>query len=441
MSKKVYFITSVVPGADIHIGFAKAIEIFCKKNKAELKLIPTKNTVHKDDSIPEELEGLSNLVRSGFRLNSKIRIDNVLIDPASPDPVIGLSRQSQKDGSFIFGSAKQRLKLVPNGSNVKLPHALMSPGAITLPYYKDTKHGRIAKCDHVIGGLVVEIGDNVIYQYRQVQADKDGAFIDLGIEYSEKGTKKIKTEAVIPGDIHPGETDPNVTKAIKEVLALLKPKYTVVHDFFNGKSVNRHEKDRKASRAKLGPYISLEYELQVCLDSLKELADASNEVLIVRSNHDIWIDTYIEDARYIDDPINYKIGHQLAIAKHDGQMPFEAGVRMLDKKKELKNVRFLRLEDDIRVTPKKIQLAAHGHQGANGSKGTTTVIERTYGNSVTGHTHTPEILRGAWVVGTSTFLNLPYNEGGASSWLQTMGVVYYNGSRQLINVINGKWSV
>ena len=67
------------------------------------------------------------------------------------------------------------------------------------------------------------------------------------------------------------------------------------------------------------------------------------------------------------------------------------------------------------------------------------LAENAYGLSVTGHAHTPEILRGAWQVGTTSKLNLDYTKGSPSSWFQTACLVYPNGSRQLISVVDGKW--
>ena len=43
-----------------------------------------------------------------------------------------------------------------------------------------------------MGAIIVEIVDDKRYHFRQVQADKDGSFIDLGVQYSGKKQKKIK---------------------------------------------------------------------------------------------------------------------------------------------------------------------------------------------------------------------------------------------------------
>lgn len=56
--------------------------------------------------------------------------------------------------------------------------------------------------------------------------------------------------------------------------------------------------------------------------------------------------------------------------------------------------------------------------------------------SLTGNS--PGVIEGAYQVGVSTDLNLSYNQG-PSSWLNTHCIIYPNGSRTLVNIINGKW--
>lgn len=58
--------------------------------------------------------------------------------------------------------------------------------------------------------------------------------------------------------------------------------------------------------------------------------------------------------------------------------------------------------------------------------------------SLTHNSHSPGIEQGAYQTGTSTYLTLEYTSG-PSSWLQTHCVVYANGKRALLSVINGKW--
>ena len=85
-----------------------------------------------------------------------------------------------------------------------------------------------------------------------------------------------------------------------------------------------------------------------------------------------------------------------------------------------------------------IELGQHGDLGLNGSRGSLSQSEKAYGDCVVGHSHHSNIMRGAWRVGTSTKLKLDYNRG-PSSWNQSHCLVYFDGSRQLINIIDSKW--
>ena len=65
-------------------------------------------------------------------------------------------------------------------------------------------------------------------------------------------------------------------------------------------------------------------------------------------------------------------------------------------------------------------------------------IEECYGASNVGHNHSAAIFRSVFRVGTSTKLQLSYNDG-PSAWTQTHLIQHKDGSRQLIHVINGEW--
>lgn len=432
-----YFITSAVPGAALNVKFLKSIKNYCKRRSAKLLIIPTlpvmKGDAEFDPRIPQ-----SAIVMGDLALNEKIRIDAIQINPQQVDPVTGLARNSQTDGSFIFASPKQRLKLVAN-SNIKLPHALMTPGAVTLPTsYRDNRAGRIATMDHINGGLIVEIVDSKEYHFRQVQADADGSFIDLGVKFHADGkSTKAETEAVVGGDLHCGETDPDAERVLVDLIKILKPKYTILHDVLNGHSVPHHDKDMSITRAIKAQEqkTSIESEVKELALKLKMFGSISRSLVIVRSNHDEWIDQYLEGVDYRKDSINHIFALELALAMARGSIPLEYGVK---KFANIPNIKWLRRDEDLKLTPKKIQMGAHGDKGSNGARGSTNSMELAHAKSISGHTHTPEILRGAWVVGTTSILNPPYLKG-ASSWLHTHCILYSNGSRQMINCVYKKW--
>jgi hypothetical protein len=430
---KRYVITTAVPGAELNRPFYNSLVKYCKLNKAKLLIIPS-TPIYKKDELDPEIPIKSLVLKETF-LNSKIRISDIPVNPQAVDPVTGLTRHSQTDGSFIFASPKQRLKIVAN-SNTKLPHALMTPGAVTHPYYRPTRVGMIASGDHVNGALIVEVEDNVLFHYRQVQADKYGAFIDIGIEY---GTvrRRAQTEAIIPGDLHVGSTDPDVEAVFTELSKELSPRYFIAHDIADMISINPHVWGKKIARGKIASFISLEQELKMIASKYKEYSKLADEVIDVFSNHTEFLNRWLEAGEYLNDPTNLVIGLELAWVKAQGKDPYEYAMR---KYQDLPKVRFLQADDDFKISAKKVQCGAHGHLGPNGSRGSLAGMERSYARSITGHSHTPEILREAVAVGTSTYLKLDYAKG-PSSWMQTMCILYKNGSRQLINVIGGEYRI
>jgi hypothetical protein len=88
---------------------------------------------------------------------------------------------------------------------------------------------------------------------------------------------------------------------------------------------------------------------------------------------------------------------------------------------------------------KGIQMDLHGDKGPNGARGSIKNLRRVGCRVMIGHSHSPGFNEGAMQVGTSSRLQLEYNHGGVSGWLHTHGVVYANGKRQLITIINGKY--
>lgn len=428
---KKYVISTLITGNNSNDKFLASLKFYCNKHNATLLLIPTNI-----DKLNDKQKNNSSIIKSSVNLNRNLMLSVLPLNPEQVDPITGLDRLTSIHKSVIYGSPKQRLKSVANPSET-LPRVIMTPGSVSHPSTKNTKRALIANRDHVYGAIVVEVNKHY-YNFRQVQADRHGSFIDLGVEYSNNSTKKAALEALIPGDYHAGFTDPKVKSIILSVMKKYSPKYLILHDFFDGISINHHIEHKYITRARLNQLNNLENELKFAAKELKELSTKVKNVSIVKSNHDEFLDRWLEEGKYVQDPTNHIIGLELALAKAMGQDPLAYGIGKFNK--SLNNVEFLKTDSSKKVTNKKIELASHGHRGANGSRGSSGNLEKCYQNIVYGHSHSPEILRNAWVVGTSTYLRLNYNTG-PSSWMQTMCLVYANGSRQLINVIDGKATI
>jgi hypothetical protein len=440
-----FVITTAVAGCSVNDNFYDSIKTYCEKNNAKLLILVATDPAHTrqtewgtvDSRLRKEA-----IVLEDTKLNSNVFLSTIKLSAKHIDPTTGLGRIGQRNGTFVYASPKQRLKAVPT-SNTTMPHFMMTTGAITDPDYDSREYmskrtAYIAENDHVLGALIVEIEDDKIYHFRQIQSNSYGYFYDLGIEYTPEGSSKSRPEAFVLGDWHAGETDPSARKSWFDVSKETKPKRIILHDAFDGLSINHHESHNKILKAKRAEdgQLCLKEELKILARDLDDIAEITDEVVVVKSNHDQFLERYLQEAKYIYDPQNHKLSLQLSLLMLDGKDPLKEHINSLLKPETLKKVRWLAIDEDYIIDG--IQCGAHGHLGSNGARGSLRSMEASYGNSVSGHSHTPEILRGAWCVGTSSKLKLEYNKG-ASSWLHSSCLVYEGGSRQLINSIEGKW--
>jgi hypothetical protein len=243
------------------------------------------------------------------------------------------------------------------------------------------------------------------------------------------------------GDYHAGEHDETAIKAWEEIIDTLGVDEVFFHDLFNGKSINHHEEHNIVLRARNSAkgLLSLENELLVTGKEVDRILSHKSvkRGVVVKSNHDEFLQRWVEQGKFKYDPLNFKAGCVLATmaVQYDSNI-LKEGLNYWGQIKNKDKVVFLDRDEDYKIAG--IELGAHGDKGPNGSRGSKASIENAYGKAVVGHSHTPGILRGVYQVGTSSQFDLGYNQG-ASSWMHTSCLVYSNGQRQLINSIGGKW--
>lgn len=454
-------ITTAVTGCKVHRPSLDSVKVYCEANDAALLILIASDPAHNMDkgdksadkdkkfgTIDKVLAG-EHLVLRDTAINNNLRIDTLKTSAKMIDPSTGMARLGQRNGSLIIASPKQRQKPIAV-SNFKLPHIIMTTGAITesdytTDSYMSERLAKIAEHDHQLGAIIVEIEDDEVFHFRQVQFDDNGCFYDIAGDqasmYTPDGTiKAASAAALVLGDWHSGETDPVVAEAWKELATIIKPNHIVIHDGFNGMSINHHEEDNYVLRAQraLNKQLSLEKELKAFASDIDMLSPfAKKSVVIVKSNHDDFLNRYLKSGKYVEDPLNHYLSLKLAISMLEGLDPLQYAIEEVIGLDPATKVRWLKRSEDFKIA--RIQLGAHGDKGPNGAKGNLASMEASYGQSITGHSHTAEILRGAWSVGTSSYLKLSYNEDSPSSWMNTSCILWPNGQRQLINVIAGNF--
>jgi hypothetical protein len=437
-----YVPTATGSVAEMHENLVRGFDRYCKDNGAELIILEMAGKDAGETIMHESVASRDELFSGNRKLNSNIRIRDIVVPPQNVDPTTGKLRLAQRDTTLVYAHTKQRFRAVPS-SNSKLPRLLITTGAVTTPNYNRSNHrGDMAFRDHTYGAAVVEVIDNSCYNVRFLRAQGDGKFVDFGFKYDgDRKPKKCGVEALVPGDIHAVDVDPDTMAATFEMIDFLDPKMVILHDLFDGRSINPFEKDNLISKARdfERGRLSLEEELKTTYQVLRDFArevGKRKKVYVVASNHPYFIDRYLESGDYLKDPWNFRIASYLASKKLDGVDPLKAGLERMGTIPS--NVTFLGLRDDLKVWG--YQLASHGHKGLSGSKkSSATSREIAHGKSITGHTHTPEILRDTCIVGTSSRLDMEYTDGSASSWMAANAVLYEGGTIQLIPIIRGKW--
>lgn len=441
MVKSNFIVTGAQYAARPNQNFLRSLESLATDRNAQILILPLQGkTIHEqyEVGLHDVLEAYP-VVGGKYKLNNKIRIGDFEVRPNQRNPLTGLSGFAQTDVSMIIPSPKQHLEIIPN-SNMKLPKALMSTGVVTMPNYREHfRINKIAKDEHTYGAIFVEIVDGTNFHYRPLQAGQNGKFHDLGRKYDgEKDPEPGRLEALVLGDLHVGDTDIQAYEASMDQIATYAPSRVVLHDFFNGHSVNHHiEKDAitRAQYASRGRE-SLEAELVLGAKTLDEIVDASNgaQILIVASNHHDFLRRYLTEGKFMNDPENTRIGAKLLADAIDGVDPVQAGLAMFTTIPD--NVHFLTRNDDYKV--RGWNLSNHGDMGGNGAKGSPRQFAKMYGKSIVGHRHTPFIWRDIYGVGTNTELRLDYTRG-PSGWMHTNAFLYPDSKVQLVNTIAGDY--
>ena len=443
VSKKKYFIvSSFVCGAKVNKKFLSNLRALAKHNNGEILLIPLLDNKNNSDKFFDNELVDHCIIVDEVDLNSNLTISNIAISARAVDPSSGLPRLGQRNGSTIVGSTKQRLKYVPTGIS-SMPHALMSTGTVTDAKYSTSplfksKTAKLAEEDHKLGAVVVEIVDNEIFHFRHVEAGPKFEVIDLGTMAINGKITKVKPSALVLGDWHSGKTNPLVAKQTKLLSTKLGVPKWIIHDVFDGDSINHHDNGKHITRAKKANHtgLSIAKEIKHLSKDLNWMSNFLDEIVIVRSNHDEFLDLYLNTGRYVDDPHNHETALILALIVIRGYNPLEYGV--LKENPTLSNVRWLKRDESYKIAG--IECGHHGDAGANGAKPSINSIENAYKKAVTGHSHTPQIMRDIYVVGTSTDTTPDYGKGGPNSWMNTHCIIYPNGTRQLVNLIEGKFT-
>jgi hypothetical protein len=455
---KTYLVTAAQNATDIHEGFYGAIQSFMAHRDAELSIVPVR--YHNPTSLWSEAAKSSDwwheaviphMMAERVNLGDHMMVlGDIKTQPTRVRPLEGYESISGAR-SAILAHPHLQLKSVPTPQQ-RLPKLLTTTGAITVPNYTPTDRGKKGEFHHTLGAALVEVTPSGGFHLRQINALRDGSFCDLGYEYrAGVPPRAVSALALAMGDTHVKFLDPAVERATwgpGGMIDVLQPEVLVWHDVYDGyshKHWTRGQLMTEIARQRLGTG-DIRAEIEECAHFIADRARQVKLNVFVESNHPRWLLRWLNEINPRYDVQNAVFwAETLAMVQGslrmgDGGMehddPFVKWMHRLLPAGVRERCKFLASDESFTV--KGIELGMHGDRGANGAKGSLSTFAKIGVKSITGDAHSPGIEDGAYRVGTSSRLRLEYTRG-PSSWLQTHAVVYCNGKRSLLNIIDGNW--
>jgi hypothetical protein len=370
----------------------------------------------------------------------KIEFGDVLISadsrvrPTAKHPLTGFEAMA-KDNHLIIPHSKVHFLTLPRFKKKPL-RAMATTGFITHKNYSDSKAGDQGAIHHSYGFVVLEKKkDGTCHIPRNVKISNDGSFTDIIFNVKDKKVNVVKSsKGFVWGDIHSRVLDKVIMEKTFKLCSYLKPEIQVLHDVFDGSTVNPHEKkDMYIQRQKIiqGKHL-IEDEVQEAFDVVRQIKDTVNaKTYISISNHDIFLDRFINEENWKRDLHNSPAYLKYAYIQQTVNLELYGGLFGYLVKEEFgEDVTYLNYGDSLEIGGYESGL--HGDFGANGAKGNYKTFSRLNTKMIHAHSHSPVIHNGVTVAGVTSYLDQYYNRRGMSSWANAHVAVHESGKNQLL---------
>lgn len=442
---KRFVITSCQNDTPVFTEFLDSLHKYCEHNDAELMVIKTTHlSPHNIVEDPVWYVPDSYLVDWNMIISKKVLVASQFKSSISAVNPLTAVESISKGKHIIIGHPQLQMRTLPT-DDVSQPIFAHSTGSISTPNYTNTKAGMKAELNHSYSAIFVVVeGDYV--NFRVLCADDTGGFYDLDKYYSaDDVTPADRVSALVTGDEHAIFMSPDVLELTygkkDSIVSELKPEVIVRHDVLDFYSASHHHTTN--------PILQYKKHVDTKNDVKKELVKTAEHIIdttpnnsvsiIVSSNHCDHLGKWLNGTDPKTDMVNAKLYHWLMYNVLDeidmtGEIPdpFKLWFR---ENYDCSNVVFTSRKDKVMIHG--IVLSDHGDNGINGSRGSPMQFAKLAEDHIIGHSHSPRIEKGCYQVGTSTGM-LEYARG-KTTWANTHCLVYPNGTRQLIHIINGRW--
>lgn len=408
---------------------------------------------------PKWSEELNDYYRSRpIKLNGTLELCAGLnINATATDPLSGLEALTGISSS-IFAHPQLRCTYVasPSGTPAKV---MLTTGSVSQINYTRTKAGAKGAFHHTNSAVVVYVDGDDFWHYT-VNADHVGNFYHHEYKYTSAGYEKIeKGYSLVCGDLHCEYMDPDVEGAtwsnkgsIVDILPIEKQvfhdviDFSIEHSHHNVKNViYRHLLKKKGTAS---AEWSLSRTVKVLIDLMAYSADKTTKYYMISSNHHDHVFKFLNNVNLkdLDEQDQTLYLSLMTTLFAEGSLdsggnahnvdPFKIFCRNAMYPEQYNQIEWVGRNDH--VTIQGVDISQHGDVGPNGGPGGAIAFAKTNYKSVIGHSHTPGIRFGVYQVGVSSYLQRGYN-AGYSSWAHVHCIIYPNGKRTLIPIVNGLW--
>lgn len=411
--------------------------------KAEIVVIPSRyrNPTSPKESINKQIDQWWVDEVNPYLYYSKLEFGDTIISadsrisPTASNPLNGYESLAF-DNHLVLGHSRIHYKVLPRFRSDDF-RVMCTTGFISNKNYSSSKSGDKAFIHHSYGFTVVEKDKSgKCLPPRNVKVNFDGSFTDILYEVTREGVSKIESsKALVWGDIHHAQIDRIFLKTTLSLCSKLNPNVHVLHDLFDGESINPHEeKDMFIKKLKIKEGRSdLEKEVDESIGFAKDLSlkFSKSQIYVVESNHDNFLDRHINNMSWKRDLYNSEAYLKYALIQQTIDLREHGNIfGHLVNTSEPKNLKYLRGNESLRIDG--YQMASHGDKGTNGSRGTINTFKKYNTKMIHAHTHTPSMIDGVTCVGVTCKLWQYYNSSGMSSWANAHSVVHNTGKNQLL---------
>lgn len=403
-------------------------------NKVEIVVAPTR--YRNPTSLKEKSdEWWDNQVKQYLYYNKVNFLDSCFIadlrvNPTATNPLSGLDFYTSGQHAII-PHPRIHFESMPRFMGMK-QYSKCTTGYITHKNYSRSKSGNKGDFHHSYGFTIVEKkNENETYFPRNVKIQSDGSFCDVIYEVKDNKVNVLKTvPGLVLGDIHEEQISGGKMVSTIDYTKKVKVEKTILHDLYDGCSVNPHEtKDLYIQRRKVieGRHL-VKPEIESAIEFAKNYAkESSSDVYVVQSNHDDFLDRWVNSFKPKDDFHNsHTYAELLHIQQTEDLSEFGNIFGYLCSKE---GVKYIKNYESFIING--YQAGHHGEHGVNGSRGSVTQFKNQNEKMIIGHGHCATMIDNVTMVGMSCNIWQYYNRKGKNKGNYADSVIFPNGKNQL----------